>query len=133
MPIDLNVYDKITTTVTLNTWSLFKRSGKNKIALEYDALSKEDNYLLNLVYATRHLGHYTKVYLKMPFADYLVYAFANRKFKKTFGYCFLKRNKYMIEKKKLLEDARIAYKVDDGKIYEKIYDEFFGKDEQKNV
>jgi hypothetical protein len=133
MPETHGLYDKITTTVTLNIWSLFKRSGKNKLAIEYDVYNKEDNYLLNLIYATRHLGLYPKIYLKMPFFEYLVYAFANRKFKKTFGYCWIKRNKYFVEKKKLLEDARIAYGIENEKIYEEIYDEFFGKDEQENV
>lgn len=130
MPETYGLYDKITTTVTLNIWSLFKRSGKNKLAIEYDVHNKEDNYLLNLIYGTRQLGLYPKIHLKMPLFEYLVYAFANRKFKRTFGYCWIKRNKYMVEKKKLLEDARIAYEIKDEKIYEKIYDEFFGKEEE---
>jgi hypothetical protein len=132
MPETYGLYDKITTTITLNIWSLFKRSGKKKLAIEYDVHNKEDNYLLNLIYGTRQLGLYPKIYLKMSFFEYLIYAFANRKFKRTFGYCWIKRNKYMVEKKKLLEDARIAYEVDNENIYEDIYDEFFGK-EEKNV
>ena len=132
MPETYGLYDKITTTVTLNIWSLFKRSGKNKLAIEYDVHNKEDNYLLNLIYGTRQLGLYPKIYLKMSFFEYLIYAYANRKFKRTFGYCWIKRNKYMVEKKKLLEDARVAYEIDNEKIYEDIYDEFFGK-EEKNV
>jgi hypothetical protein len=127
------LYDKITTTITINIWSLFKRSDKRKIAIEYDPLNKEDNYLLNLIYGTRHLGLYPKVHLKMPFCDYLVYALANKKFKKTFGYCFTTKNKFMLPKKSLLDDARVAYQIEDENIYEKIYDEFFGKEEEENV
>lgn len=129
---DYLLYDKITTTITINIWSLFKRSEKKKIALEYDMQNKEDNYLLNLAFATRNLGDFTKIYLKMPFAEYIKYFIANRKFKRAFGYCFTTKNKYLIEKAKLLEDARVAYKIDDTQIYEKIYDEFFGK-EKDNV
>lgn len=127
---DYLLYDKITTTITINIWSLFKRSGKKKFAIEYNANSKEDNYLLNLAFATRNLGDFTKIYLKMPFAEYFKYFIANRKFKRAFGYCFTTKNKYLIEKEKLLNDARVAYEIDDTKIYEKIYDEFFGKEEE---
>ena len=42
---DCILYDKITTTVAINMWTLFSRSGKRKICLEYDVLNKEDNYL----------------------------------------------------------------------------------------
>ena len=130
---DITLYDKITTTVAINMWTLFNRSGKRRICLEYDVLNKEDNYLLSILYATRSLGHYTKIYLKMPLFKYLVYAYTNRKFKKVFGLSWTKRNKYMVEKERLLGDVKIAYEVDDEKIIEKIYDEFYGKEDQGNV
>lgn len=130
---DCILYDKITTTVAINMWTLFSRSGKRKICLEYDVLNKEDNYLLSILYATRSLGHFTKIYLKMPLFKYLAYAYTNRKFKKVFGLSWTKRNKYMVEKERLLGDVRIAYEVDDEKIIEKIYDEFYGKEDKGNV
>jgi lysine/ornithine N-monooxygenase len=39
----------------------------------------------------------------------------------------------MVEKERLLNDVRIAYEVDDEKIIEKIYDEFYGKEDKGNV
>ena len=126
------LYDKITTTLAINMWSLSKHSGKKKIAIEYDDSSKEDKCLLKLLYVTRHFGHYPKIYLKMPFFEYLKYAYENRKFKRTFGYCFNKKNKYIIEKEKLITDVKKAYEVNDDKIIEKIYDEFYGKEEVEN-
>lgn len=130
---DNTLFDKITTTVAINIWSLFNRSGKKKICLEYDVLNKEDNYLLSILYATRSLGHFTKIYLKMPLFKYLAYAYTNRKFKKVFGLSWTKRNKYMVEKERLLNDVKVAYKVEDDKIIEKIYDEFYGKEDKGNV
>lgn len=130
---DCILYDKITTTVAINMWTLFSRSGKRKICLEYDVLNKEDNYLLSILYATRSLGHFTKIYLKMPLFKYLAYAYTNRKFKRVFGLSWTKRNKYMVEKERLLNDVKIAYKVEDDKIIEKIYDEFYGKENKENV
>lgn len=130
---DITLYDKITTTVAINMWTLFNRSGKRRICLEYDVLNKEDNYLLSILYATRSLGHYSKIYLKMPLFKYLAYAYTNRKFKKVFGLSWTKRNKYMVEKERLLTDVRAAYKVTDDMIIEKIYDEFYGKEEEENV
>lgn len=130
---DITLYDKITTTVAINMWTLFNRSGKRRICLEYDVLNKEDNYLLSILYATRSLGHFTKIYLKMPLFKYLAYAYTNRKFKKVFGLSWTKRNKYMVEKERLLTDVRVAYKVTDDMIIEKIYDEFYGKEDQGNV
>ena len=127
---DITLYDKITTTVAINMWTLFNRSGKRRICLEYDVLNKEDNYLLSILYATRSLGHYSKIYLKMPLFKYLAYAYTNRKFKKVFGLSWTKRNKYMVEKERLLTDVRAAYKVTDDMIIEKIYDEFYGKEEE---
>ena len=128
-----NIYDKITTTIVINTWSLFTRSGKKKLCFEYEVNNKEDEYLLALLFSTRHIGKYTKIYLDMPFMDYIKYRLANWKCRKVFGYSLIKKNKYVVEKKRLLEDARIAYGIKDEKIYEKIYDEFFGKDELENV
>lgn len=133
MPDSSNIYDKITTTIVINTWDLFRRFGKNKLCLEYDYQSKEDNYLLNLIYSSRCIGQFTKIYLDMPFMDYIKYRIANWKCRRVFAYSLTKKNKYMVEKKKLLEDAKIAYGIEDEKIYEKIYDEFFGKDELENV
>ena len=130
---DITLYDKITTTVAINMWTLFNRSGKRRICLEYDVLNKEDNYLLSILYATRSLGHYSKIYLKMPLFKYLAYAYTNRKFKKVFGLSWTKRNKYMVEKERLLTDVRAAYKVTDDMIIEKIYDEFYGKEDEGNV
>ena len=130
---DITLYDKITTTVAINMWTLFNRSGKRRICLEYDVLNKEDNYLLSILYATRSLGHYSKIYLKMPLFKYLAYAYTNRKFKKVFGLSWTKRNKYMVEKERLLTDVRVAYKVTDDMIIEKIYDEFYGKEDEGNV
>ena len=130
---DITLYDKITTTVAINMWTLFNRSGKRRICLEYDVLNKEDNYLLSILYATRSLGHYSKIYLKMPLFKYLAYAYTNRKFKKVFGLSWTKRNKYMVEKERLLTDVREAYKVTDDMIIEKIYDEFYGKEDKGNV
>lgn len=130
---DITLYDKITTTVAINMWTLFNRSGKRRICLEYDVLNKEDNYLLSILYATRSLGHYSKIYLKMPLFKYLAYAYTNRKFKKVFGLSWTKRNKYMVEKERLLTDVREAYKVTDDMIIEKIYDEFYGKEDEGNV
>lgn len=69
----------------------------------------------------------------MPFIDYIKYRLANWKRRKSFGYSWIKKNKYVVEKERLLGDARIAYGINNEKIYEEIYDEFFGKDEQKNV
>ena len=133
MRYDCILYDKITTTVAINMWTLFSRSGKRKICLEYDVLNKEDNYLLSILYATRSLGHFTKIYLKMPLFKYLAYAYTNRKFKKVFGLSWTKRNKYMVEKERLLNDVKVAYKVEDDKIIEKIYDEFYGKEDKGNA
>lgn len=133
MPDSSNIYDRITTTIVINTWSLFTRSGKKKLCFEYEVNNKEDEYLLALIFSTRHIGRYTKIYLDMPFIKYIKYCLANWKCHKIFGYSLIKKNKYMVEKKKLLEDARIAYEIEDEKIYEKIYDEFFGKDELENV
>lgn len=133
MPDSSNIYDKITTTIVINTWSLFTRSGKKKLCFEYEVNNKEDEYLLALLFSTRHIGKYTKIYLDMPFMDYIKYRLANWKCRKVFDYSLTKKNKYMVEKRKLLEDARIAYGIKDEKIYEKIYDEFFGKDELENV
>ena len=124
------LYDNITTTITLNIWGLFRRSGKKKICLEYDNKNLEDEYLLNLVFATRSLGAYTKVYLKMPLMDYIRFRIANRKFRKTYALSLFNRNKYIIEKERLLNDARIAYGVDDVDIYKKICNEFFRKEEE---
>lgn len=69
----------------------------------------------------------------MPLFKYLAYAYTNRKFKKVFGLSWTKRNKYMVEKEKLLNDVKVAYKVEDDKIIEKIYDEFYGKEDKENV
>ena len=130
---DFILYDKITTTVTLNIWTLFRRSDNKKICLEYDVMNKEDNFLLNILYATRSLGNFTKIYLKMPFSKYLAYAFANRKYRKVFAYSWTNKNKFVIDKKMLLDDVKKAYEVEDDKIIEKIYDEFYGKEDQGNV
>ena len=130
---DYILYDKITTTVTLNIWTLFRRSEKTKICLEYDIMNKEDNFLLSILFATRSLGNFTKVYLKMPFFKYLAYAFVNRKYKKVFAYSWTDKNKYMVEKERLLGDVKTAYEVNDDKIIEKIYDEFYGKEDKGNV
>ena len=65
--------------------------------------------------------------------DYIKYRLANWKCRKVFSYSWTRKNKYVVEKKKLLEDARIAYGIENEKIYEEIYDEFFGKDELENV
>ena len=133
MPDNSNIYDKITTTIVINTWSLFTRSGKKKLCFEYEVNNKEDEYLLALIYSTRHIGKYTKIYLDMPFMDYIKDRLANWKCRKVFSYLCTRKNKYVVEKKKLLEDARIAYGIENEKIYEEIYDEFFGKDELENV
>lgn len=133
MPDSLNIYDKITTTIVINTWSLFNRSGKKKICFEYEVNKKEDEYLLALIFSTRHIGLYPKIYFDMPFMDYIKYRLANWKSRKSFGYSWIKKNKYVVEKERLLGDARIAYGINNEKVYEEIYDEFFGKDEQKNV
>ena len=133
MPDNSNIYDKITTTIVINTWSLFTRSGKKKLCFEYEVNNKEDEYLLALIYSTRHIGKYIKIYLDMPFLDYIKYRLANWKCRKVFSYSWTRKNKYVVEKKKLLEDARIAYGIENEKIYEEIYDEFFGKDELENV
>ena len=133
MPDSSNIYDKITTTIVINTWSLFRHSGKNKLCLEYDYQNKEDNYLLNLIYSSRCIGQFVKIYLDMPFMDYIKYRIANWKCRRVFTYSLTKKNKYVVEKKRLLEDARIAYGIENEKIFEEIYDEFYGKDEQENV
>lgn len=128
-----NIYDKITTTIVINTWSLFNRSGKHKLCVEYDYQNKEDNYLLNLIYSSRCLGLFTKIYLDMPFIDYIKYRLANWKCRRVFTLSLTRKNKYVLEKKKLLEDARLAYEIEDEKIYEKIYDEFFIERNEENV
>lgn len=134
MPDSYNdIYDKITTTIVINTWSLFNRSGKHKLCVEYDYQNKEDNYLLNLIYSSRCLGLFTKIYLDMPFIDYIKYRLANWKCRRVFTLSLTRKNKYVLEKKKLLEDARLAYKIEDEKIYEKIYDEFFIERNEENV
>ena len=121
------LYNDLTTVVTVNTWSLFRRSGKPKIAIRYDETDKVSLYMHRIVLNTRHMGYYCKIYLYMPFKDYLKFIFKNWKFRRIYGYCFTLKDKYMVEQGRLLNDAREAYGVEDHEIFEKIYDEFFGE------
>lgn len=130
---NFDIYDQITTTITINLWSLFKRSKKKSLALEYDAINDEDNYLLNLAFSARQFGQFEKIYLKMPLKDYFKYKFSHWKNRSAYGYCLVTKNKYLLEKEKLLKDARNAYKIEDKDIYKKIYQEYFGKENGKNV
>ena len=49
------LYNDLTTVVTVNTWSLFKRSGKPKIAIRYDETDKVSLYMHRIVLNTRHM------------------------------------------------------------------------------
>lgn len=127
------LYNDLTTVVTVNTWSLFKRSGKPKMAIRYDETDKNSLYMHQIVLNTRHMGYYDKIYLYMPFEDYIKFIFKNWKYRKIYGYCFTSKDKYIVEQGRLLNDALKAFEVEDYEIFEKIYDEFFGEGSKQNV
>ena len=65
------------------------------------------------------------LYVKMPFFKYFKFKKENQIMYKGFKYSFFGFGKYKIDKKKILEDAKHAYGINDKYAFDKYYTTYF--------